>query len=60
VHPEERGRGLGSRCLTQLGGILLKRAPSITLVVNQENRRALALYQRLNYQFRSPYLTVYF
>jgi predicted GNAT family acetyltransferase len=60
VHPEERGRGLGSRCLTQLGGILLERAPSITLVVNQENRRALALYQRLNYQFRSRYLTVYF
>lgn len=60
VHPEERGRGIGSRCLTQLGNILLERVRSITLVVNQENRRALALYQRLNYQFRNPYLTVYF
>ena len=60
VHPQERGRGLGSRCLTQLGSILLKNAPSLTVVVNRENQRALALYQRLNYQFRSPYLTVYF
>lgn len=60
VHPQERGRGIGSRCLTQLGGILLKSAPSLTIVVNQENVRALALYQRLNYQLRSPYLTVYF
>ncbi|MBD0373319.1 MAG: GNAT family N-acetyltransferase [Pyrinomonadaceae bacterium] len=60
VHPEERGRGVGSRCLTQLGSVLLERVTSITLVVNQENRRALALYQRLNYQLRSPYLTVYF
>ncbi|HEX8748857.1 MAG TPA: GNAT family N-acetyltransferase [Pyrinomonadaceae bacterium] len=60
VHPHERGRGIGSRCLTQLGSILLKSAPSLTIVVNQENMRALALYQRLNYQLRSPYLTVYF
>jgi predicted GNAT family acetyltransferase len=60
VHPQERGRGVASRCLTQLGSILLQRSPSITLVVNQENRRALALYQKLNYQFRSLYLTVYF
>jgi uncharacterized protein len=60
VHPQERGRGVASRCLTQLGSILLKRTPSITLVVNQENRRALSLYQKLNYQFRGPYLTAYF
>lgn len=60
VHPDDRGRGVGSRCLTQLGRILLRKVPSITLVVNQENRRAHALYQRLNYQVRSPYLTVYF
>lgn len=60
VHPAERGRGVASRCLTQLGNILLKLAPSITLVVNQENARGLALYQKLNYRFRSPYLTVYF
>jgi predicted GNAT family acetyltransferase len=60
VHPQERGRGLGSRCLTQLGRILLERAPSITLILNQENQRALSLYQRVNYKLRSPYLTVYF
>lgn len=60
VHPEERGRGLGSRCMTELGRILLKQAAAIALVVNQENRRALALYNKINYKLRSPYLTVYF
>lgn len=60
VHPEERGRGLASRCMTQLGHILLERAASLILVVNQENRRALALYEKINYKLRSPYLTIYF
>jgi uncharacterized protein len=60
VHPEERGRGVGSRCLTQLGRILLQRARSVTLIVNREKMRVMALYRRLNYQPRSPYLTVYF
>jgi predicted GNAT family acetyltransferase len=60
VHPEERGRGLGSRCMTGLGRILLKQSAAIALVVNQENRRALALYNKINYKLRSPYLTVYF
>ncbi|HEY0322278.1 MAG TPA: GNAT family N-acetyltransferase [Pyrinomonadaceae bacterium] len=60
VHPEERGRGIGARCMTELGRLLLKQAAAITLVVNQENRRALALYNKVNYRLRSPYLTVYF
>jgi hypothetical protein len=60
VHPEERGRGIGSRCMTELGRILLKRTSAIALIVNQENRRALALYNKVNYKLRSPYLTVYF
>jgi predicted GNAT family acetyltransferase len=60
VHPEERGRGIGSRCMAELGRLLLKQAATITLVVNQENRRALALYNKVNYRLRSPYLTVYF
>jgi uncharacterized protein len=60
VHPAERGRGVGSRCLAQLGRILLKRARSLTLIVNQEKMRVVSLYRRLNYQPRCPYLTVYF
>jgi ribosomal protein S18 acetylase RimI-like enzyme len=60
VHPEERGRGIGSRCMTELGRVLLKQSAAVTLIVNQENRRALALYNKVNYKLRSPYLTVYF
>lgn len=60
VHPEERARGLASRCMTQLGRILLRRASSLILIVNQENRHALALYDKINYKLRSTYRTVYF
>lgn len=58
--PQARGRGTASRCLTQLGRILLRSVPSITLVVNQENLRAVNLYHRINYRMRGPYLTLYF
>jgi ribosomal protein S18 acetylase RimI-like enzyme len=60
VHPEERGRGYGFRCLTQLGHRLLARAAAICLVVNAENQKAQALYQKSGYQLHSHYRTVYF
>lgn len=61
VHPEERGRGFGFRCLTQLGNNLLPaRTSSICLVVNAENTRAQALYSKAGYQLNSHYRTVYF
>lgn len=60
VHPEQRGRGYGFRCLTQLGRYLLARSASVCLVVNQENKRAQALYGKAGYQLRSHYRTVYF
>lgn len=60
VHPEERGRGYGLRCLTELGRKLLTRAPALCLVVNQANKGAQALYQRAGYQLHSHYRTVYF
>jgi predicted GNAT family acetyltransferase len=60
VHPEERGRGCGFRCLTELGRILLGRTSSLCLVVNEENKGAQALYIKAGYEPRSHYRTVYF
>ena len=60
VHPEERGRGYGFRCLTQLGRQLLARTSSICLVVNQENKRAQALYNKAGYRLDSNYITAFF
>lgn len=59
VHPEERLKGYGSRCLNQLGSILLTRHKSICLTSNQENKSALVLYKKAGYQFNSHYETIY-
>lgn len=59
VHPEERLKGYGSRCLNQLGSILLTRHKSICLTSNQENKQALAFYKKAGYQIISRYETIY-
>ncbi len=60
VRPEERGRGYGLRCLTQLGSYLLARTSAICLVVNHVNARAQSLYYKAGYRLHSPYRTAYF
>ena len=59
VHPEERLKGYGSRCLNQLGSILLTGHESICLTMNQDNKKAMAFYQRAGYEFHSHYETIY-
>jgi uncharacterized protein len=59
VHPEERLKGYGSRCLNQLGSILLAGHKSICLTMNQENKKAMAFYKRAGYEFHSHYETIY-
>lgn len=59
VHAEERLKGHGLRCLTQLGSILLTRHNSICLTSNQENKKALAFYEKAGYKFQSHYETIY-
>jgi uncharacterized protein len=49
VNPEDRGRGLGVRCLSQLSRDLLQRAESLCLLVNEQNERARAFYERAGY-----------
>lgn len=60
VQPDARRQGYGLRCMTQLARNLLDRVQSICLVVNEENERARAFYQRAGYQIRSCYNTAYF
>jgi predicted GNAT family acetyltransferase len=49
VNPEDRGRGLGLRCLSQLSRDLLQRASSLCLLVNEQNQRARTFYERAGY-----------
>ncbi|MDQ2856273.1 MAG: GNAT family N-acetyltransferase [Acidobacteriota bacterium] len=60
VQPEERRQGYGLRCMTQLAHNLLSRVQSICLVVNEDNERARAFYQKAGFQIRSCYNTAYF
>jgi ribosomal protein S18 acetylase RimI-like enzyme len=60
VQPEERRKGYGLRCMTQLARNLLGRVGSICLVVNEDNKRAQAFYQKADFEVRSSYNTAYF
>lgn len=59
VHAEERRQGFGRRCLTQLSKVLLSRAESICLTINEKNKNALTFYEKAGYEFRSNYETIY-
>jgi hypothetical protein len=59
VNPAERGKGYGSRCLMQLGRFLLARSVAISLLVNERNQAALALYRKAGYQLRSYYHSIF-
>lgn len=59
VHPRERGKGYGLRCLSQLGRALLARSASVCLLVEAGNDAALALYRRAGYEMRGNYDTVF-
>jgi predicted GNAT family acetyltransferase len=59
VRADERGRGLGSRCMAQLGRELLRRADAVCLVVNEQSEAAKRFYEKLDYRFRGYYDTIY-
>ncbi|MCA1817670.1 MAG: GNAT family N-acetyltransferase [Acidobacteria bacterium] len=59
VAPTERGRGFGSRCLSQLCRDLLARVPSVCLLSNEQFREAHALYRKVGFRFRSVYDTIF-
>ncbi|HZM85792.1 MAG TPA: GNAT family N-acetyltransferase [Blastocatellia bacterium] len=59
VDPQQRGKGHGSRCLSQLGTTLLRQSSSVCLLVNEKASSARAFYQKAGYRFISYYDTVF-
>lgn len=59
VHAMERGHGYGTRCLAQLGQILLQRSQSICLLTNERREKLAEFYTKAGYQFRGVYDTIY-
>jgi predicted GNAT family acetyltransferase len=59
VNPEERGKGYGLRCLTQLSHHLLRQTKSVCLLVNEQNQSAINFYLRAGYSLQGCYDTVY-
>jgi predicted GNAT family acetyltransferase len=59
VHPAERGRGYGLRCLSQLGRLLLAHTETVSLVVNEKATGARAFYHKAGYRHVARYDTIY-
>lgn len=59
VHPDYRGLGHGSKCLTQLTRSLLNQTHSISLLVNQERQQALEFFRKLGFVSRGIYDTIF-
>lgn len=54
-----RGQGHGIRGMSELCGWLLETVDTISLYVNEDNQRALNLYDKLGFQRLEPFKTVF-
>lgn len=59
THPDERGKGFGSRCLSQLSRMLLENAQSLCVLVNEKNPKAERFYRKAGYKMRGYCDTIY-
>jgi predicted GNAT family acetyltransferase len=59
VDPQERGKGYGLRCLSQLSRSFLERAGSVCLLVNEKFGAAQAFYKKAGFKFVGSYDTVF-
>lgn len=59
VNPNYRNKGLGSRCLMQLGRGLLNRAQFIVVLVNENRTNAHRFFQRAGFVASSVYDTLF-
>jgi ribosomal protein S18 acetylase RimI-like enzyme len=59
VSPDQRGRGYGLRCLSQLSRELLARSSAVTLLVNEKAQEAVSFYRRAGYKPCSHYDTIF-
>ncbi|HKS26321.1 MAG TPA: GNAT family N-acetyltransferase [Pyrinomonadaceae bacterium] len=59
VSSEERGKGYGLRCISQLSRNLLARTKSVCLLANESNWQAQAFYLSAGYKLRATYETIF-
>jgi ribosomal protein S18 acetylase RimI-like enzyme len=59
VDSEQRGKGYGLRCFTQLCHHLLQHTKSICLLVNEHNNTAINFYNKAGYKLQGCYDTIY-
>lgn len=59
VHPEERRKGYGRRAMSALARILLPRAGTLCLLVNEENKDAQVFFFKTGYKLRACYDTIF-
>lgn len=59
VDPQDRGQGIGSNCMSQLGRDLLTRSSSVCLLVNENSEGARACYKRAGYKLIGYYDTIF-
>jgi len=59
VHPQERRKGYGLRCMSQLSHNLLARTEAVCLVVNQKHKDAQSFYRKASYTHICDYDTIY-
>jgi predicted GNAT family acetyltransferase len=59
VNPQDRSKGYGARCMSQLGQELLTRTGSLCILVNERNTQARAFFERAGFRLRSCYDTVF-
>jgi len=59
VDPQERGKGYGLRCLSQLNRSFLQRAGSVCLLVNQKFGGAQTFYKKAGFKYVSAYDTIF-
>ena len=59
VDPLERGKGIGSRCMSQLSRSFLLRSSSVCVLVNERFKSAQAFYKKAGFKFISHYDTIF-
>ena len=59
VHPEERRKGYGRRCMSELGRTLLSRCGAIYVLVNEQNQASQEFFLRCGYQPLGCYDTLF-
>jgi predicted GNAT family acetyltransferase len=59
VNTQERRKGYGARCMSQLGQTLLARTDSLSILVNEQSESARTFFERAGFKLRSSYDTLF-